>query len=78
MNWLVGTVDGAPCPRLAANEAIGWIIGPEGGLTPDELRHCVERMDATKVSFGETILRFDTAAIAAVAITQDRRHAKRG
>ena len=78
VEWLIGAVDGAPCRRLAASQAIGWIIGPEGGFTPDELTYAVEHLDATLVSFGSTILRFDTAAIAAAAITLDRRRTKRG
>ena len=78
VHWLVGSVDATPAPRLAAGAAVGWIIGPEGGLTAEEHQYCVERLDATLVSVGTTILRFDTAAIAAATITQDRRRAKRG
>lgn len=78
VHWLVASLHGAPSPRLAVQEAVGWIIGPEGGLTAEEEKFAVERMDATLVSLGATILRFDTAAIAAATITQDRRLAKRG
>ena len=77
VNWLVGSLDGDTCPRLAANEAVGWIVGPEGGLTTEEIQFAVDKLDATVVSFGATILRFDTAAVAAAALTLDRRRAKR-
>jgi 16S rRNA (uracil1498-N3)-methyltransferase len=77
VNWLVGAMDGDACPRLAANEAVGWIIGPEGGLTAEEIQFTVEKMDASTVTFGSTILRFDTAAVAAATLTLDRRRAKR-
>ncbi len=42
---------------------IALIIGPEGGLTPDE----VDTMGATPLSLGPRILRTETAGIAAIA-----------
>jgi 16S rRNA (uracil1498-N3)-methyltransferase len=78
VNWLIGTIAGPPAPRLAAGEAVGWIIGPEGGLSDQEYQFSADVLDATPVSFGSMILRFDTAAIAAATITQDRRRVKRG
>ena len=74
---MVASLDGAPCPRLGATESIGWIIGPEGGLTDEEMLFCSGTLDAAPVSFGSTILRFDTAAVAAATLTLDRRRTKR-
>lgn len=71
--WLVGHVSGGICPLVTPDESIGWVIGPEGGLTPAELRYCLHDLGAKPVSFGPAVLRFDTAAIAAGVTTQDRR-----
>jgi 16S rRNA (uracil1498-N3)-methyltransferase len=75
VRWLLGEQDGGPCPALAPDVAVGWIIGPEGGLTPTETEYCQVGLAAESVSFGPAILRFDTAAIAAGVLTQDRRRA---
>ena len=73
VRWMSGAISGATCGAVRADESVGWIIGPEGGLTPDEDQFAAVELRATAVSFGATILRFDTAAVAAAAITQDRR-----
>ena len=75
MRWLLGDHAGGRCPRLSADAPVGWIIGPEGGLTSGELEYCRISLQAEPIGFGPAILRFDTAAIAAGAITQDRRGA---
>ncbi len=43
------------------------VIGPEGGLTPDEERELAAR-GAERVSLGSHILRIETAAVAAAAV----------
>jgi 16S rRNA (uracil1498-N3)-methyltransferase len=56
---------------LAANQNTGKVllaIGPEGGWTEDEL-DLLKNAGWISVSLGSTILRAETAAIAAVAIT---------
>jgi 16S rRNA (uracil1498-N3)-methyltransferase len=45
------------------------VVGPEGGLTPAELKQATERGGAP-TTFGRHILRIETAAIAAVAAVQ--------
>jgi 16S rRNA (uracil1498-N3)-methyltransferase len=78
MTWLLAQAGGGRCPSVAPDHDVGWIIGPEGGLAPDELKFARERLLATAVGLGSAVLRFDTAAVAAAVITQDRRAATRG
>jgi len=75
VRWLLGEHAGGRCPQLQPDAAVGWIIGPEGGLTSGELEYCRVTLKAEPVGFGPAVLRFDTAAIAAGVITQDRRRA---
>ncbi len=60
-----GLLDEAPAPALAA------VVGPEGGLTDDEVRAC-EAAGARRASLGPRVLRAETAAIVAVALLQAR------
>jgi len=53
--------------RAAPGHAL--VIGPEGGLTDDELAHCL-RAGARAASMGPRVLRAETAAIVAVALVQ--------
>jgi 16S rRNA (uracil1498-N3)-methyltransferase len=49
-------------------------VGPEGGLEPDELRMLMDH-GFHRVSLGANVLRFETAAIAALAIVASMLHA---
>jgi 16S rRNA (uracil1498-N3)-methyltransferase len=62
---------GAPLRALGLEGAPGVaaVIGPEGGLTPEELAAC-ERAGALRASLGPRTLRAETAAIAVVALLQ--------
>jgi 16S rRNA (uracil1498-N3)-methyltransferase len=57
----------------AANEGIVLAVGPEGGWTDDELRSFVQA-GWISASLGNTILRAETAAIAATAIVTSALH----
>jgi 16S rRNA (uracil1498-N3)-methyltransferase len=60
---------GQPLAGLAAlnpGAAVSLVVGPEGGLTGEEVALC-EREGWCPVSLGPTILRVETAALAAVA-----------
>ncbi len=48
---------------------ITLVVGPEGGIEDDELEKFVAA-GFVKASIGSTILRFETAAIAALAVVQ--------
>ncbi|MBF0213973.1 MAG: 16S rRNA (uracil(1498)-N(3))-methyltransferase [Magnetococcales bacterium] len=50
--------------------AVTLLIGPEGGLTPDEVRLARERLGFVTVSLGPRILRAETAAMVTVAACQ--------
>jgi 16S rRNA (uracil1498-N3)-methyltransferase len=59
--------DGPALPVGADPKAVNVFVGPEGGYSANELAllraHC-----ATKLRIGHTVLRAETAAIAAVAV----------
>src|SRR5690606_12725533 len=62
--------DGAVNLRsLAAPAKVTLLIGPEGGLAPEE-REMVEAAGFTPVRFGPRILRTETAPLAALAAIQ--------
>jgi 16S rRNA (uracil1498-N3)-methyltransferase len=60
-----GRLEPAAAPALAA------VVGPEGGLTEEEVRAC-EAAGATRAGLGPRTLRAETAAIVAVALLQAR------
>lgn len=72
LTWRLAAIDGGPVGRLDSSP-VGWIVGPEGGLTPREITFCRDGLHATPTSLAPTVLRFETAAMAAAAITLDRR-----
>jgi 16S rRNA (uracil1498-N3)-methyltransferase len=73
LRWFLAHAGGGPGPAVAGDEAVGWLIGPEGGLVAGEFGFAFETLGAVSVGLGSSVLRFDTAAAAAAAITLDRR-----
>lgn len=73
---LVGETEGIATRLLQEKAAgrgcdgVGWIIGPEGDFTSEELTEAIERAHAHPVSLGPNVLRVETAALAAVSVTQ--------
>ena len=64
--------DGAPMVGPAAaplGASVVLAVGPEGGIERDELA-AFEAAGFRRVSLGATILRFETAAVAALAIAR--------
>ena len=60
----------------SAPENIEIVIGPEGGLSPGEIDRLLEK-GSSVISLGETILRVDTAAVAALAAVKNVLREKR-
>jgi len=59
----------AALPR-PKDEPCAALIGPEGGLAPEELALLLRHPAVVQVTLGATILRAETAAMAAIAILQ--------
>jgi 16S rRNA (uracil1498-N3)-methyltransferase len=59
---------GALLPTLPENQPLLIVVGPEGGLSGDELAEAVA-MGGRTVSLGRLTLRAETAALAALALT---------
>ena len=61
--------EGAPMPSAVGAGAVVLMVGPEGGLE-DEERKAAHREGWTPVALSGTTLRFETAAIAGVALVR--------
>lgn len=55
--------------KLGATEDINLIIGPEGGLTQEELE-AIRAAGGTLFQLGDSVLRMETAALASLAVIQ--------
>lgn len=64
----VADAEGAPMPSVREGDAVCWAVGPEGGFTPAELA-ALKSAQFRSVSLGRATLRYDTAALAALALT---------
>lgn len=66
--WLADAEGGAP-PRLAPGEGVTVAVGPEGGFTVAE-RSALLAAGFVPVRLGASVLRFETAALAAAVAVQ--------
>jgi len=66
---LLSSLGGAAGGGVAALPPVCLLVGPEGGFTDNELRDMASRPFVRFVSLGENVLRAETAALAALAIT---------
>jgi 16S rRNA (uracil1498-N3)-methyltransferase len=66
--WVLSTgPDAVPARRRAVPAELTVLVGPEGGWTPEELAACAAAGWAA-VSLASTVLRVETAAVAAAAV----------
>lgn len=79
MTWLLADPDGEPLPAGDLGAAgCGWLIGPEGGFTPEESAVARDSLGARRIWLAAHILRFETAAALAAGLIIDRRRALPG
>jgi RsmE family RNA methyltransferase len=69
VRWLVADPEGGQLPAIGAQEAVGWLIGPEAGFGLEEIDLIDNVLGATRVCLGQHTMRFETAAIAAAVVT---------
>ncbi len=69
---LLADLEGGPAPAVREGDAVQWAIGPEGGFTDTELAQ-LQAAGFRPVALGRSTLRFETAGIAALALTAQAR-----
>ena len=69
---LLASAQGGPMPPLREADAVQFLVGPEGGFTGAELE-LIEAAGLRPVALWRTTLRFDTAALAALALVAQAR-----
>lgn len=69
---LVADPEGGTVPAIHEGDAVQWAVGPEGGFTEAELA-ALRAAGFRPVALGRATLRFDTAAIAALALADAAR-----
>lgn len=72
---LLADAEGGPMPALREGAPVQWAIGPEGGFSEAELTQ-LKGAGFKPVTLGRSTLRFDTAAVAALAMTAAMRGRK--
>lgn len=63
------TRDQKPLSDIKSPTSVALLVGPEGGLTDDEVSLCVQQ-EFTGLTLGPRILRTETAALAALSLFQ--------
>jgi 16S rRNA (uracil1498-N3)-methyltransferase len=69
---LLADPEGGLLPAIRESDPVQWAIGPEGGFTDAELG-ALRNAGFRPVALGRAVLRFDTAALAALALTAQAR-----
>jgi len=69
---LLASTQGGAMPALKESDQVQWMVGPEGGFTEPELAR-VQSAGFTPVALWRSTLRFDTAALAALALVAQAR-----
>lgn len=63
------TRDQKPLSDIKASASVALLVGPEGGITDDEVDFCIQQ-GFTGLTLGPRILRTETAALAALSLFQ--------
>lgn len=71
--WFLADQQGSRLAGIAPDRRVGWLIGPEGGFSTDEIRRIHQQLSPVPISLGPLILRYETAAMAAAVLSADRR-----
>ncbi|MFI5208595.1 MAG: RsmE family RNA methyltransferase [Gemmatimonadales bacterium] len=69
---LLASAQGGRVPALRESDHVQWLVGPEGGFTEPELAR-VQAAGFKAVALWRSTLRFDTAALAALALVAQAR-----
>lgn len=69
---LLADAAGGPLPAIREADAVQWAIGPEGGFVDGEVA-ALKAAGFRPTTLGRCTLRFDTAALAALALTAQAR-----
>ena len=69
---LLADAGGEPVPAIRESDVVQWAIGPEGGFTEAELA-ALKAAGFRSAALGRATLRFETAALAALAVTGQAR-----
>ena len=67
MTLFYGSVAAAETPTAASAREVGWVVGPEGGFTPDE-EAALRETGVRPLNLGEWVLRLETAAVCGLAV----------
>ena len=62
-----GSVAQVEMPASSAAREIGWVVGPEGGFTPEE-EEALRALGVRPLNLGEWVLRLETAALCGLAV----------
>lgn len=73
LRWLLADEQGDPCGSIGAHEPVGWLVGPEAGFTLVDIEIVDNVLRPDRVALSPHVLRFETAAIGAMAVTAQRR-----
>jgi 16S rRNA (uracil1498-N3)-methyltransferase len=65
---LLAHAEGGPVPRIREGDPVQWAVGPEGGFSDPEIA-AFRAAGFAPVALGRATLRFETAAVACLAIS---------
>ncbi len=69
---MLADTEGDTVPQLKEADGVQWAIGPEGGFTDGELA-ALRNAGFRPTALARSVLRYDTAAVAALAVTAQSR-----